>query len=49
MQPVCVVVSALVVYPVAHVVLVGSWTAVTVTGKGFGFEIVSTTSPVPPG
>jgi hypothetical protein len=29
--------------------LVGSWTAVIVTGYGFGFEMVTTTSPVPPG
>ena len=31
-HPVCVVLRALVVYPVAYVVLVGSWTAVIVTG-----------------
>jgi hypothetical protein len=34
---------------VAKVALVGSWTAVIVTGYGFGLEIVTTTSPVPPG
>jgi hypothetical protein len=48
-HPVCVVVSALVVYPVAYVALVGSCTAVRVTGYGLGFEIVTTTSPFPPG
>ncbi len=29
--------------------LVGNWTAVIVTGYGFGLLIVTTTSPVPPG
>jgi hypothetical protein len=29
--------------------LTGSCTAVSVTGNGFGFVIVATTSPVPPG
>jgi hypothetical protein len=29
--------------------LVGRFTAVTVTGKGFGLAIVMTTSPFPPG
>ena len=48
-QPVWVVVSALVVYPVAYTVLAGSWTAVMVTGYGFGLAMVTTTSPVPPG
>jgi hypothetical protein len=49
MHPDWVVVSALVVYPVAYVVFVGRFTPVTVTGNGFGFEIVRTTSPDPPG
>jgi hypothetical protein len=31
------------------VVLVGRLTAVKVTGKAFGFEIVNTTSPLAPG
>ena len=48
-HPDCVVVRALVVYPVAYVVLVGSCSAVMVTGYGLGFEMVTTTSPVPPG
>jgi hypothetical protein len=49
MHPDWVVVSALVVYPVAYVVFVGRFTPVTVTGNEFGFEIVRTTSPDPPG
>lgn len=48
-QPACVVVSPLVVYPVAYVVLVGRFTAVIVTGKELGLVMVSTTSPLPPG
>jgi hypothetical protein len=30
-------------------VFVGKFTDVIVTGNAFGFEIVTTTSPVPPG
>jgi hypothetical protein len=37
------------VNPAANTELVGRFTPVTVTGNGFGFEIVSTTSPLPPG
>ena len=48
-QPACVVVNAFVVYPVAYVVLVGSCMAVMVTGYGFAFAMVTTTSPLPPG
>jgi hypothetical protein len=48
-QPVCVVASADVVYPFAYTVFAGRLTAVRVTGKVFGFVIVATTSPVPPG
>src|SRR6185437_7800139 len=48
-HPVRFVVSALVVNPVAYVVFVGSWTAVTVTGYGLAFEILTTTSPLSPG
>jgi len=48
-QPGSDVVRALVVYPVAYVVFVGSCTAVMVTGYGFGLAIVTTTSPVAPG
>lgn len=32
-----------------YVVLVGRLTLVNVTGYGLGFEIVTTTSPAPPG
>lgn len=48
-HPGWVLVRPLVVYPVAYVVLVGSCSAVIVTGYGLGFEMVTTTSPVPPG
>jgi len=48
-QPAFVVVRKLVVYPVAYFVSAGRFTAVTVTGYGFGFEIVTTTSLFPPG
>jgi hypothetical protein len=48
-HPVWVVVSALVVYPVAYVVFVGSCNAVIVTGNGLGLLMLTTTSPVPPG
>jgi hypothetical protein len=48
-QPGWVVLSALVVYPAAYVVFVGKLTPVIVTGNEFGFVIVTTTSPVPPG
>jgi hypothetical protein len=48
-QPGLVVVRALVEYPVAYVVLLGSWSAVTVTGNGFGLLMETVTSPLPPG
>lgn len=48
-QPDTAVVSALVVYPAASVVLVGNWRAVIVTGKLFGLLMETVTSPLPPG
>jgi len=48
-HPACGVVRLLAVKPPAYVVLEGRFTAVIVTGYGFGFEMVTTTSPLPPG
>jgi hypothetical protein len=48
-QLVFAVVRELLENPLAKVVLVGSSTAVIVTGYGFGLLIVATTSPLPPG
>ena len=42
-------VQRVVVYPAAYVVLVGSCTALIVTGYGLLLAIVTTTSPLPPG
>jgi len=48
-HPVWVADRALLVYPMAYVVLVGNCTAVIVTGYGLRLLIDTTTSPVPPG
>jgi hypothetical protein len=48
-HPAWVVVNALEVYPVAYVVLVGSCTAVIVTGKSLALMMLTTTSPLSPG